>query len=139
MVEWSVLFPEAEVIHLDEDICDHLLLHLRLKQNHVRREKEKEAIYVRTFEGQEESCRQTIKEAEEATSCSQALSKWNQKVFGEVKQKIKHLTKQLRGEKISKKDVGCLRKSVTGEVKKEVFWVQRAKADFLKHRDSNSR
>ncbi|KAJ8438380.1 hypothetical protein Cgig2_006298 [Carnegiea gigantea] len=40
-VEWLVLFPEAEVIHLDENISDHLLLLLRLKQNHVRREKEK--------------------------------------------------------------------------------------------------
>lgn len=71
-------------------------------------------------------------------SCS-ALSEWNDEVFGDVKKKINQLSEKL-------KVVGCIaeRKKILDEIgvlrqKEEIYWAQRAKTEFLKHGDSNSR
>ena len=111
-VEWSVLFPDAEVLHLDENLSDHLPLLLKLKRPRVRQGKSRKRFMFQNMWVQEESCEDVIKEtwtaaypgdswqqmASKIEACSVALSSWHQHTFGEIQQCIRRLVGQLRGE-----------------------------------------
>ena len=68
-----------------------------------------------------------------------ALNSWKQDTIGEVHQSIRKLTDKLRGEKDIQRWRAILNKISKWRRKEEVFWAQRAKVDFLKHGDSNSK
>ena len=152
-IEWFVLFPDAEVLHLNENLSDHLPLLLKLKKAQVRRGKGSRRFMFENMWVQEESCGQVVKETWEATyssdpweqlagkidACLEAVRWSKQNTFGEVQQHIRQLPGQLRGEKDIHRRGTLLNENSNWRRKEEVFWAQRAKADFLKHSDSNSK
>ncbi|KAJ8426111.1 hypothetical protein Cgig2_031778 [Carnegiea gigantea] len=101
----------------------------------------------------DEGCRQTVKEAGESfnsqdlwanlegklSSCSRALLKWNEDVFGNVTTNIKALERQVREEKNIEKRWDLLNDISVWCRKEEIMWAQRAKANFLNYGNSNSR
>jgi len=62
-IEWSVLFPDAEVLHLNEDLSDHLPLFLKLNPARMRSEKGRRRFMFENMWVQEESCRQVVQDA----------------------------------------------------------------------------
>jgi len=72
-------------------------------------------------------------------SCSKALDKGKMDTFGEVQQRIRLITGQLKTETDIIKRRNLLKDISGWRRKEEVFWAQRAKVEFLKHRDSNSK
>ena len=56
------MFPYAEVLHLNENLSDHLPLFLKLKQAQVRHGKRRSRFMFEKKWVQKESCRQLIKE-----------------------------------------------------------------------------
>jgi len=152
-MEWSVMFPDAEVLHLDERLSDHLSLLLKLKPVQVRRGKGRRRFMFENMWVQEDSCRQVVKVTWEVAgshdpwtrltckieACTEAIGRWKQNTFGEVKLRIGQLAAQLRGEKDIHRRRSLLNEISSWRRKEEVFWAQRAKADFLKYGDSNSR
>lgn len=68
LVEWSVLFLDAEVLHLDENLSDHLPLLLKLKRIQARKGRGKRRFMFENMWIQEDSCRETVKTAWEAAS-----------------------------------------------------------------------
>jgi len=77
--------------------------------------------------------------AKKLDACSTALNRWKQESFGEVHQSIRRLAEALKGEKDIHKRRTILNEISMWRRKEEVFWAQRAKVDFLKHGDSNSK
>jgi len=61
-LEWSVLFPDAEVLHLDESLSDHLPLLLKLKKPPVRRRQGGRRFMFENMWTQEEGCERVIQE-----------------------------------------------------------------------------
>ena len=61
-IEWSITFPNAEVLHLNENLSDHLPLFLKIKHAQVRHVKGNRHFMFENMWVQEESCRQVIKE-----------------------------------------------------------------------------
>ena len=102
---------------------------------------------------QEDSCWQVIQSAWEVPpsddpcstleskleSCSVALGKWNRDTFGDVQQRIRLLVGRLSMEKDIVRRRSILKEISAWRRKEEVFWVQRAKAEFLIHGDSNTK
>ena len=152
-VEWSSLFPDAHVSHLDEDFSDHLPLLLKLRRTPAPSRRGSKRFMFENMWIQEESCEQVVKEAWDSVSaggqwqrlarkvevCSAALSRWKQETFGGVHCNIRKLEGQLRGERNIQRRRALFQELSMWRRKEEVFWAQRAKADFLKHGDSNSK
>ncbi|KAJ8435080.1 hypothetical protein Cgig2_032971 [Carnegiea gigantea] len=135
-VEWSVLFPEVEVVHLDEQLSDYLPRLVKLQQGRVRKGRGRRHFQFKNMWLQEESCRQLIKEVWEATAwddpwtnvtskidgCSRALARWNHEMFGEIQHRIRQLAEQLKGEKNIHRRRNLLNEISSLRRKEEVFW-----------------
>ncbi|KAJ8440477.1 hypothetical protein Cgig2_013636 [Carnegiea gigantea] len=152
-IEWSLVFPNAKVVHLNAKLSDHLPILLKLHD--IRRLVTRKGKHFK-FENMwamEEGCRRVVEEAwtagseigngEELQSKLQAyrvaLSQWHSETFGDIKAKIRNLSSQLEGVR----DIQ-LRDKILDDIrqlrhKEELFWAQRAEADFLKYGDSNTR
>ena len=61
-IEWSITFPDVEVLHLNENLSDDLPLFLKIKHAQIRHVKGKRRFMFENMWVQEESCRQVIKE-----------------------------------------------------------------------------
>lgn len=109
---WSVCFPWAEVLHLDEVLSDHLPILLKLNLKDISPKKKKERRFK--FENMwalEPSCAEVIGEKwnesfdpnpirnvqEKAAMCARGLLDWNATRFGNIQAKIREKERQLRG------------------------------------------
>jgi len=61
-IEWSMLFPDAEVFHLDESLSDHLPLLLKLKKPPARQRQGGRRFMFENMWTQEEGCKRVIQE-----------------------------------------------------------------------------
>jgi len=152
-LEWSGLFPDAEVFHLDERLSDHLPLLLKLKKPLPRRGRRGRRFMFENMWTLDEECVNIVQESwarhssidpwesmsTKLAECSTALTKWKNERFGHVQQQIRKLTEALKGEKDVHKRRETFNEISTWRRKEEIFWAQRAKADFLRHGDSNSK
>jgi len=151
--EWSALFPDAEVQHLDENLSDHLPILLRLVAPRGRRRQRRQQFRFENMWIQEDSCRQVIQGAwgvshsedpwaelgAKLDGCSVALGKWNRETFGQVQDRIRRLVGFLSAERDIIRRRSILREISAWRRREEVFWAQRAKAEFLLHGDSNTK
>ena len=151
--EWSALFPEAEVRHLDECFSDHLPIFLKLMGSRVRYRSGRKRFRFENMWIQEESCRQIIQRVWESPSsedpwlrveekleqCSAALSTWARDTFGEVQENIRGLVGRLQMERDILRRRAILKEIGAWRRKEEVFWAQRAKSEFLLHGDANTK
>ncbi|KAJ8425866.1 hypothetical protein Cgig2_028211 [Carnegiea gigantea] len=116
--DWSLIFLEAQVTHVDFEMSDHMPILLRTKPVH--------SDVVDNFLAKIEIC-------------SKELAKWNTATFGNVRLEIKKFELQLK----SKIDAANRRSILTSisewRKKEEVLWWQRARSNYLKYEDSNMR
>jgi len=70
-LEWSLLFPEAEVIHLDEHFSDHLPILLKTQKNASARRRAARSFKFENMWVQDTSCKDIVKTAwEGVTECN---------------------------------------------------------------------
>lgn len=72
-------------------------------------------------------------------NCSAALGQWDCDVFGNIRKDIKITEEDIRNCNLGSVRMALLKKLGDLRKKEEILWAQRARADFLKHGDSNSR
>ncbi|KAJ8423085.1 hypothetical protein Cgig2_020563 [Carnegiea gigantea] len=110
-IEWSLVFPNTEVVHLNDKLSDHLLILLKL--NDVRRSiaRKGKNFKFENMWAMEEGCRHVVEEAwpvggdtgsrevfqSKLQACRDALTKWHSEMFGDIKVKIRKLSSQLEG------------------------------------------
>ncbi|KAJ8440689.1 hypothetical protein Cgig2_005420 [Carnegiea gigantea] len=133
-IEWSLMFQEAEVFHLDEYSSYRLLILLRLHKNASTGRRKLRHFKFENIWVYDESCKETIKEAwgvltyrmlgQICKVCLRTLMLWNDNSFRDIKGCIQGLEAKLRGE---------------WRRKEEILHTQRAMTTFLKYDDSNLR
>ncbi|KAJ8441718.1 hypothetical protein Cgig2_019105 [Carnegiea gigantea] len=149
---WSLLFPEAQVQHLDLDISDHLPILLRCHLRSRDRNHRGKRFQFENMWATNPGIQDVIADAWKSTSgpdsvdslllkidkCVSSLMQWNDEHFGNVRREIRRLEGQLPREY----ELGK-RKDILGKIREwwkreEILWWQRAKSDYLKYGDSNT-
>ena len=137
-LEWSLLFPEAEVFHLDEHFSDHLPILLRVEKSASARRRATRRFRFENMWVHDKTCKDTIKEAWEGvnvlnawanlegklTACSKALGQWNEEVFGDIQKRIRNLERQLHDVKELNTRRHLLQELGKRRRKEEVLWAQ---------------
>ncbi|KAJ8434316.1 LOW QUALITY PROTEIN: hypothetical protein Cgig2_009941 [Carnegiea gigantea] len=87
--DWSAMFPSATVTHVDNDISDHLPILLRRRRRRRRFENmwvldDRCADVIQDVWSQNRSSDLIINCMEKIECCMEALTTWNQEVFGHV-------------------------------------------------------
>ncbi|KAJ8449479.1 LOW QUALITY PROTEIN: hypothetical protein Cgig2_002276 [Carnegiea gigantea] len=131
-IECSLVFPNAEVVHLNDKLSNHLPILLKL--NDVRRSvaRRDKNFKFKNIWVMEEGCQRIVEEESDAgngevlqsklQTCGDALAKWHSEMLRNIKANIRKLSTQLEGvrdiqlrDKILD-DIGQLRR------KEELFW-----------------
>ncbi|KAJ8443362.1 LOW QUALITY PROTEIN: hypothetical protein Cgig2_015843 [Carnegiea gigantea] len=138
-VEWSRIFSEAKVLHLDGHYSDHLPILLKLSRRIASRWKE-----PKQFKFENMGVVQVAWEGifiddawtsldKKISACPKALLDWNENIFGDVRKQIQRLELRLEGEKDIVSRRGLFKE--LGEWRRKQ---ERAKFNYLKYGDSNS-
>ncbi|KAL2903531.1 Formate--tetrahydrofolate ligase 2, partial [Bienertia sinuspersici] len=154
--EWFDAFSFAEVIHVDDNLSDHLPIKLKLNNKSKERWKRRRN---RKFEFEnmwalEESCRGMVEGVwstthqgmvyagsilEKMEDYKAALLEWSKQEFGNVREQINEITEALRWTKDVEAQGKLMKELREWRHKEEVMWWQRSSVDFLKYEDQNSR
>ncbi|KAJ8450462.1 LOW QUALITY PROTEIN: hypothetical protein Cgig2_002147 [Carnegiea gigantea] len=139
--DWSTLFSNARVTHMDDDSSYHLPIHLKVFKFHTQCKKTKRRRFD-NFWALDDRCEGVISNAWISINSDDPATRvvWgtNQEAFGNIQLEIKkHLnllkqTSDARARKLIFNTISDLRRKV------EVLWCQRSRTDFLKFGDRNS-
>ena len=150
--EWSLLFSEANVTHIDLDSSDHFPIFLRCCLTRGRGRHYPARFRFQNMWLSDPSCRDVIFDAWTRASgteavenlmvkfdgCSKDLLKWNKTSFGYVGLEISKLEVLLKSTRDVEVRWEALSKLREWRQKEEILWWQRARADFLKFGDANT-
>ncbi|KAJ8436223.1 LOW QUALITY PROTEIN: hypothetical protein Cgig2_006910 [Carnegiea gigantea] len=149
-LDWSMLFPSTEVRHLDEKYqiispsrrCYMPFVWSNRVVGGIT--SSKTCGKLRTDDGKWWNVPGIEKWVVEAgrfvwLSLKLALCLCHAKTFGDIKTKIHQLSARLEGVRDMTERNNILSEIGNLRCKEEVFWAQRAKADFLKYGDANTR
>ena len=147
------MYPNAFVIHVDFDMSDHLPILLKCCPSSGGTAGKCRRFIFENMWISDPSCAEFVSAAWSASSgddvverlmervetCAGELSRWYRKVFGQVGTEIHKLEVQLQCQRDA-----VSRREILGQIREwrrreEILWWQRARSDYLKYRDANTR
>ncbi|KAJ8447618.1 hypothetical protein Cgig2_031672 [Carnegiea gigantea] len=150
---WFLLFPNAQVFHIDFDLSDHMPVLLKCKARAATDCNRKRRFQFENMWLMEPSCGEVISSAWSSVydldpvdnamgrhdACAGELQCWNKDFFGHVTTKISKLEKQFASQRDAPSRRALLQQIRDWRTKEEILWWQRARSDCLKYGDSNMR
>ncbi|KAJ8423722.1 hypothetical protein Cgig2_010287 [Carnegiea gigantea] len=145
--EWSLMFPEAAVTHINSDMSNHspILLkcfpHMDTKGAHKKRFRFENTWMI------EQTCKDIASVSKPNAvdkllgcidKCLAELLKWNKTTFGHVQCRINEMELQLKSQRDAISQRNTLELIRDWHKKEEILWWQRACSDYLKYGDSNT-
>ncbi|CAM8944513.1 unnamed protein product [Rhodiola kirilowii] len=153
--QWRSIFPEVEVRHLVSSVSDHypLLVHFhRQKRVYKKRLFRFEPMWLR-HEGysdfiigcwKEDGARGDL--TRKLRDCRVKLARWNKQVFGRADERVSMLKAELecvknqfRTPKVIEKEARVSKELEEWLAREELFWRQRARVEWLKEGDANTK
>lgn len=148
------MFPWAEVIHINEDMSDHLPLLLKLNvQGRESRTRKKKRFHFENMWVEDEGCAEVVKEAWLNGEVSDPIDNWRGKVkasteklaawivmsFGNISHQIRVKERELKETNDFVRRKEMLKQVRELRRKEEILWWQRSKVHFLEFGDKNTR
>ncbi|XP_075653882.1 uncharacterized protein LOC142624234 [Castanea sativa] len=159
-IEWRNKFLQARLFHIANLASDHCVLLLRLDQCARQADKRVKLFHFEAMWLKHEQCEEVVKEAWETglqsgrvnpiesclEGCRIALTKWYSQVFGHVGKKLKQVQRKLQT--LETHAIGLANKDQISETRRELnklyameedMWFQRARSNWAKSGDKNTR
>ncbi|KAJ8443329.1 LOW QUALITY PROTEIN: hypothetical protein Cgig2_015810 [Carnegiea gigantea] len=138
--EWSLLFSEAQVTHVNSYISDHLPFLLKCYPTSLNGQRHGKKFKFENMWVIDPSCREIIAKAWGDVSKTDAVDNMlNKNSFGHVGREISKLEDSLKYLTDAKSRHEVLNKIKEWRHKEEIMWWQGARTNFLKFEDSNTR
>ncbi|KAJ8423004.1 hypothetical protein Cgig2_008689 [Carnegiea gigantea] len=126
-IKWLILFPSAKCFYIDVKLSDHLSIQMKFRNGDAGyRNGVLDPSLVSAVKGK-------------IVACSKALSQWNVSTFGNIQGNSQTLEPSPREASDISSREKILEEICDWRRKEEILWYQRARLDFLRHKDSNSK